>query len=250
MTTLEVERLRAYYRKSQVLFDVDLVVRANEIVTVLGRNGVGKTSTLMAIMGTIRAEADAIRLGGREIGRLPTHKRAREGIAIVPSGSRSFPSLRVAEVLALVPVGGAQRRWTADAVMDLFPVLRRLSDARVGTLSGGERQMLAIGKALLANPEVLLLDEPSEGLAPRVVAEVGRTLRTLCDEGLAVLLTEQNHRLALDIADRAYFLEKGTVAWHGSRQEALHPDVVHRYLGVGDVAATGTPNPSRHGAQL
>jgi branched-chain amino acid transport system ATP-binding protein len=234
---LRVERLRAFYGKSQVLFDVDLEADAGEVVTILGRNGVGKTSTLLAIMGVIKAEAASLRLAGEDIGRLPTHKRARAGLSIVPSGSRSFPSLTVDEVLSLVPTAATSgRHWSTGDVMDLFPVLRRLRNSRAGTLSGGERQMLAVGKALLANPSALLLDEPSEGLAPRVVREVGDILRELCQEGLAVVLTEQNHRLALRIADRAYFLQKGTAVWTGTTEAALRPGVVDLYLGVGDAA--------------
>jgi branched-chain amino acid transport system ATP-binding protein len=234
---LRVERLRAFYGKSQVLFDVDLEADGGEVVTILGRNGVGKTSTLLAIMGVIKAEAASLRLAGEEIGRLPTHKRARAGLSIVPSGSRSFPSLTVDEVLSLVPAAPTSgRHWSTGDVMDLFPVLRRLRNSRAGTLSGGERQMLAVGKALLANPSALLLDEPSEGLAPRVVREVGDILRELCQEGLAVVLTEQNHRLALRIADRAYFLQKGTAVWTGTTEAALRPGVVDLYLGVGDAA--------------
>lgn len=234
---LRVERLRAFYGKSQVLFDVDLEADGGEVVTILGRNGVGKTSTLLAIMGVIKAEAASLRLAGEEIGRLPTHKRARAGLSIVPSGSRSFPSLTVDEVLSLVPAAATSgRHWSTGDVMDLFPVLKRLRNSRAGTLSGGERQMLAVGKALLANPSALLLDEPSEGLAPRVVREVGDILRELCQEGLAVVLTEQNHRLALRIADRAYFLQKGTAVWTGTTEAALRPGVVDLYLGVGDAA--------------
>jgi branched-chain amino acid transport system ATP-binding protein len=159
----------------------------------------------------------------------------RAGLALVPSGSRAFPNLTVEENLSL-----AERRrnrnggqdWSLARVYEVFPVLHDLRDARAGSLSGGERQMLAFGRALVANPNVLMLDEPSEGLAPIVVRRIGAMLRELNRHGLAVLLTEQNHRVALEIADRAYFIEKGQIAWSGTADEAKRGDAVGRYLAV------------------
>lgn len=230
---LEVVRLEAFYGKSQVIFDLSLTIRSGETVTVLGRNGAGKTSTLMAVAGLISARAGAIRLDGQEISNFSAFRRVRAGLSLVPSGSRSFSTLTVHQNLLMVKgradgAGG----WAIDDVYAAFPRLALLKESRGAQLSGGERQMLAVGRAMLANPRVLMLDEPSEGLAPIIVREIGRMLRELNAAGLAVLLTEQNHRLALEAADRAYFLEKGQIAWHGSVAEADDPDVIARYLAV------------------
>jgi branched-chain amino acid transport system ATP-binding protein len=205
-------------------------------VAVLGRNGAGKTSMLMAIAGSIAGRAERLSLAGRDISRLPPFKRVRAGLALVPSGSRAFPNLTVEENLSLAErrrsrIGGGQE-WSLSRVYEVFPVLHALRSASAGSLSGGERQMLALGRALVANPSVLMLDEPSEGLAPIVVRRIGAMLRELNEHGLAVLLTEQNHRVALETAERAYFLEKGQIAWSGTADEARSSDAVGRYLAV------------------
>jgi branched-chain amino acid transport system ATP-binding protein len=233
---LEVDGLDAFYGKSQVGFGLSLRLEAGETVAVLGRNGAGKTSMLMAIAGSISSRAERLVLAGRDVSRLPPYKRVRAGLALVPSGSRAFPNLTVAENLSLAErrrsrTDGA-REWSLARVYEVFPVLQELRDARAGSLSGGERQMLALGRALVANPDVLMLDEPSEGLAPIVVRRIGTMLRELNREGLAVLLTEQNHRVALETADRAYFIEKGQIAWSGTAEEAKQSDAVGRYLAV------------------
>lgn len=231
---LEVAALDAFYGKSQVGFDLSLSVGAGETVAVLGRNGAGKTSMLMAIAGAIASRCDRLILDGRDISRLPPFKRVRAGLALVPSGSRAFPNLTVHENLGLAERGrrGTDRPWSVARVYDVFPPLRELRDSRAGSLSGGERQMLAVGRALVANPKVLMLDEPTEGLAPIVVRRMAHMLRELNRHGLAVLLTEQNHRIALEIADRAYFVEKGQMAWSGSAEDAKRGDAVGRYLAV------------------
>jgi branched-chain amino acid transport system ATP-binding protein len=233
---LEVDGLDAFYGKSQVGFGLSLRIDVGETVTVLGRNGAGKTSMLMAIAGSISSRADRLVLAGRDLSRLPPYKRVRAGLALVPSGSRAFPNLTVEENLHLAERrrsrNGGAREWSLSRVYEAFPVLQELRDARAGSLSGGERQMLALGRALVANPGVLMLDEPSEGLAPIVVRRIGTMLRELNRQGLAVLLTEQNHRVALETADRAYFIEKGRIAWSGTAEEAKRSDAVGRYLAV------------------
>jgi branched-chain amino acid transport system ATP-binding protein len=231
---LEVDGLDAFYGKSQVGFCLSLHVRAGETVAVLGRNGAGKTSMLMAIAGTIANRCERLVLDGRDISRLPPFKRVRAGLALVPSGSRAFPNLTVQENLDLAERGrgSSDQAWSRAIVYETFPPLRDLRESRAGSLSGGERQMLAVARALIANPKVLMLDEPSEGLAPIVVRRIGAMLRELNRHGLAVLLTEQNHRVALETADRAYFIEKGQIAWSGSAEEAKQSNAVGRYLAV------------------
>jgi branched-chain amino acid transport system ATP-binding protein len=231
---LEVDGLDAFYGKSQVGFGLSLRIQAGETVAVLGRNGAGKTSMLMAIAGIVSSRCDRLVLHGRDIARLPPFKRVRAGLALVPSGSRAFPNLTVQENLSLAErrENGSDQAWSLARVYDVFPVLNELRDSRAGSLSGGERQMLAVGRALVANPKVLMLDEPSEGLAPIVVRRIGVMLHELNRHGLAVLLTEQNHRVALETADRAYFIEKGQIAWSGTSAEAKSSNTVGRYLAV------------------
>ncbi len=233
---LEVDGLDAFYGKSQVTFGLSLRVDAGETVTVLGRNGAGKTSMLMAIAGSISSRSDRLALAGREISRLPPFKRVRAGLALVPSGSRAFPNLTVEENLSLAERrrnrNGTDQDWSLARVYEVFPLLHALRAASAGSLSGGERQMLALGRAFVANPTVLMLDEPSEGLAPIVVRRIGSMLRDLNRHGLAVLLTEQNHRVALETAERAYFIEKGQIAWSGTPEEARRSDAVGRYLAI------------------
>lgn len=231
---LDVEGLDAFYGKSQVAFGLTITVREGETVALLGRNGAGKTSTLLGIAGVIASRSSRLRLGDRDISRLPSFKRVRAGLALVPSGSRAFPNLTVQENLSLAARGrnDSGHGWTLSRIYEAFPVLGDLRDSRAGSLSGGERQMLAVARALVANPKVLMLDEPSEGLAPMIVRQIGMMLRDLNRQGLAVLLTEQNHRLALETADRAYFIEKGQIVWSGDAAQAGHPDVIGRYLAV------------------
>ncbi|MBA8910569.1 MULTISPECIES: ABC transporter ATP-binding protein [Aminobacter] len=230
---LTVNNLDAFYGKCQVTFDAQLHVGRGEIVALLGRNGAGKTTTLMAIAGFVTARRGKVLLAGNEIATAPAFRRVRAGLSLVPSGSRSLGSLTVLENLQTsAGVSARNGQWSIDKVFGLFPKLRQLAGSQGRQLSGGERQMLAVGRALLSQPEVLMLDEPSEGLAPLVVAELGGMLRRLADAGLAVLLTEQNHGLALDIADRVLFMEKGQIAWEGSASEAKDPEVLGRYLSV------------------
>jgi len=228
--------LNAFYGKSQVVFDLALEIEYGKIVALLGRNGAGKTSTLISIAGSpgISANAERLQLDGVEIGHLPAFRRVRAGISFVPSGSRAFPNLTVHENLAMVRGGANSGRgeWTIQRVYEAFPQLAALRASSGGTLSGGERQMLAVARALVANPKVLMLDEPSEGLGPIIVRQIGVMLRELADKGLAVLLTEQNHRLALEVADYANFIEKGQIVWSGDARAASDDAVVARYLAV------------------
>jgi branched-chain amino acid transport system ATP-binding protein len=230
---LEVAALNAFYGKSQVVFDLDLRVEAGEVVAILGRNGAGKTSTLMAIAGVVVSRVGALRLAGEDIAHLPSFKRVRAGLSLVPSGSRSFPNLTVTENLEMVRSGkNGQAVWTIKDAFRVFPKLAELRNASAGTLSGGERQMLAVARAMLANPRLLMLDEPSEGLAPMVVKGIAERLKEMRGQGIGILLTEQNHRLALDVADRVYFIEKGQIVWAGDAADAGAPGVLGRYLSV------------------
>jgi len=229
---LEVRALHAYYGESHVLQGVDLDVRDGEAVSLVGRNGAGKTTAIAAIMGLLRPRSGTVRVGTADLAGQPTHRIARSGVALVPQGRRIFAELSVREnlLLAARPVPGG---WDEGRVLGLFPTLGRRLGNRGDELSGGEQQMLAIGRALMRNPSVLLLDEPSEGLAPKLVADVGDALRSLRGTGLAILLVEQNLALATRVGQRLYVMNKGTIVFHGTPAElAAQPDVEARYLGV------------------
>ena len=229
---LEVRGLHAYYGESHVLQGVDLEVRAGEAVALVGRNGAGKTTTISAITGLLRPRAGSVKIAGTEVAGKPAHLVARAGVALVPQGRRIFSELSVREnlLLAARPIAGG---WDERRVLELFPSLGRRLDNRGDELSGGEQQMLAIGRALMRNPGLLLLDEPSEGLAPKLVAEVGEVLRSLRATGLAILLVEQNLALATGVGERVYVMNKGTVVFEGTpAQLAARPDVETRFLGV------------------
>jgi branched-chain amino acid transport system ATP-binding protein len=229
---IQVSDLNVFYGKSQVVFDLGLTIDKGEVVTLLGRNGAGKTSTLLGIAGEAQTRTGSMTVEGREIGHMPSFKRVRAGISMVPSGSRAFPNLTVEENLNMVRGASNGTGWTVRDVYDFFPALGALKKSSGSQLSGGERQMLAIARAMVARPKLLMLDEPSEGLAPIIVARIGEMVRQLADDGLAVLLTEQNHRLALAVADRAYFIEKGRIVWTGPTEDAREGDLLERYLAV------------------
>jgi branched-chain amino acid transport system ATP-binding protein len=217
---LEVEEIHTAYGLSRVLFGISLEIAAGECVCLLGRNGVGKTTTMRSIMGLTPPNAGRVRWQGRNIAGWPPHRVARAGIGYVPEDRRVFAELSVRENLE---VGGqaARRsgRWTIEAVGELFPVLRERRDQRGGFLSGGEQQMLTIARTLMGNPELLLLDEPSEGLAPLVVDTLRDKIGELKAQGLTILLAEQGVDFALALADRVYVLEKGTVRYSGAAAE-------------------------------
>ncbi len=229
---LVVRDLHAYYGESHVLQGVSLVVHAGECVAMLGRNGAGKSTTVSAIVGLVRPRSGSVRIGDREVAGRPAHVIARAGASLVPQGRRVFADLDVRENLTLTarPTPGG---WDLSRVFALFPSLERRSASFADQLSGGEQQMLAIGRSLMRNPAVLLLDEPSEGLAPKVVDEVRVALERLREGGLAILLVEQNLALATRLAERAYVVNKGAVVFDGSTAElAASPDIEARYLGV------------------
>jgi branched-chain amino acid transport system ATP-binding protein len=227
---LEVEGLEAGYGDGRVLFGVDFAVGAGEVVTLLGRNGMGKTTTLAAVMGILPAQAGTIRLDGAPIQHLPPYRIARLGLGLVPEGRQVFSNLFVRENLVATARPG---RWTLEAVLELFPALRERLDSLGGLLSGGEQQMLAIGRALMTNPRLLILDEATEGLAPRIRAEIWRVLAALKAAGQAILLVDKNIVPLLRLADRHYILERGRTVWSGGSAElAAAPELQHRYLGI------------------
>ncbi|MGH3440547.1 MAG: ABC transporter ATP-binding protein [Nitriliruptorales bacterium] len=231
---LEVRGLNGFYGASHVLHDVSVAVKAGELVALLGRNGAGKTTTLGALMGLVRTRDGHVRVGDDDLTGASTYRRARLGLSLVPSGARVFPNLTVEENLEVVRSRQSENgeRWTIAAVYDVFPKLHDLRASMAGNLSGGERQMLAVGRGLVANPRVLLLDEPSEGLAPVVVQEIGRLLETLRERGLTMVLAEQNHRFALRHADRAFLIEKGAIRHEAPAADLEGSEELHRYLGV------------------
>jgi branched-chain amino acid transport system ATP-binding protein len=227
---LQVDGVHTYYGDSHVLHGVSLEVRAGEAVALLGRNGVGKTTLIRTVVGFTPPRDGSVRLDGEAIHRLPPHAIARRGVGLVPQGRRIFAPLSVRENLLL---GARRGPFTTVRVHELFPRLRERQGQGGGTLSGGEQEMLAVGRALMTNPRLLVLDEPSEGLAPLIVREIGRLLLRLKQEGLSILLVEQNVRLALRVADRVYVMSKGQIVYHGQASAlAANEDVKRRFLGV------------------
>ncbi len=229
---LEVSGLNVRYGKSHVVFDLDLAVGEGELVALLGRNGAGKTTTITAIVGLLPGATGTIRVAGRDVSRWPSYRRTRGAIAYVPSGARCFPNLTVQENLELTAVPGNGAGWDLRRVFETFPKLEELRTNLAGGLSGGERQMLAVGRALMSNPTVMLLDEPAEGLAPVIVQSIVALLRSLKSTGASILLAEQNHQLALRVADRAAFMEKGRIVEVLAADQARGSEVLHRILGV------------------
>lgn len=230
---LAVEALHAHYGASHVLQGVDLDVPGGQVVAVLGRNGVGKTTTVRAIIGLLTPSGGRVRLDGAEIGGWPAHRIARAGVAYVPEGRLIFPDLTVLENIRVGERRPA-RRWPLERLFTLFPALRERAGNKGGQLSGGEQQMLAIARALVTDPKVLLLDEPSQGLAPLVVQELAAVIRRLRDDGVALLLIEQNLKLAEAVADEIRIMVKGRIAYAASRQ-AFHDEQAEiraRYLTV------------------
>jgi branched-chain amino acid transport system ATP-binding protein len=214
---LTLEDVHSFYGDSHVLQGVSLSLKQGQLLALLGRNGAGKTTCIATIVGFLPPKRGDIRLFGQSIARLRPETICRRGIALVPQGRRVFPSLTVRENLDVARRGGSDRSslWTFDRVYDLFPRLRERQKQLAGSLSGGEQQMLAIGRALMGNPKVLLLDEPSEGLAPLIVAEVGLALALLRSEGQSILLVEQNSKLALQLADEVVILTTGRCVFRG-----------------------------------
>ena len=233
---LEARGLQAGYGPAQVLFGVDLKVDAGECVTLLGRNGMGKTTTVKVLTGLLPARSGSVWLASRDVTRLSPHARARLGLGLVPEGRQIFPTLTVHENLvatARPPVDDSGEGWTLERVHALFPELAERSAAMGSLLSGGEQQMLAIGRALMTNPRLLILDEATEGLAPLVRARIWEALAKVRASGMALLIIDKNVQDLLRIASRHIMLEKGRIVWTGSSEElARAKDVREKYLGV------------------
>ncbi len=230
---LHVADIHAYYGQSHVLQGVSLEVGKGEVVSLLGRNGSGKTTTLLTIMGYLSPAPGSITYDGVEIGGLPPYRISRMGLGFVPQERGIFPSLTVLENLTVAARRGKRGEWTLERVLGLFPRLRERAANRGSQLSGGEQQMLSIGRALLLNPSLLILDEPSEGLAPLIVQEITSILHEVRAGGLPILIVEQNIRAAFAVADRHYILSKGAVCFTGTTEELRNNEaMLHQHLGV------------------
>jgi len=232
---LEAHRLNAGYGQAHILFDVDLDAREGEVVVLLGRNGAGKSTTLKAIIGVVRPLSGEVRFAGQRIDRMQPFQIARLGLGYVPEDRRIFTDLTVMENLEVgrQPARGHAARWTAERLFRLFPNLGEMKNRLGGQMSGGEQQMLTIARTLMGNPRAILLDEPSEGLAPLIVQQMARTVLELKNEGLTVLLCEQNLHFAQQVADRAFIVEKGHVRYSGTMRElASNVAVREQYLSV------------------
>jgi branched-chain amino acid transport system ATP-binding protein len=228
MTLLQASAVETFYGPSQALFGVDLDVGEGEVVTLMGRNGMGKTTTIRSICGMTPARAGRIVFAGADLAGLPPHRIARLGIGLVPEGRRCFPNLTVQENLVASARPG---KWTLDAVTALFPRLGERWRQYASTLSGGEQQMLAIGRALMTNPRLLILDEATEGLAPIIRQDIWAAIRKLKADGQAILVVDKTMDEVLGVADRCVVLEKGRTVWSGGPAE-LTPELQDRYLGV------------------
>lgn len=232
---LKVSALETSYGESQVLFGISFEVEAGEVVTLLGRNGMGKTTTISSLMGIVPTKAGEIVFEGKSIRGLPAYRVAQLGLGLVPEGRQIFPSLTVRENLVATASNraGTPDPWTLETILALFPSLKARFHSLGGLLSGGEQQMLAVGRALMTNPRLLILDEATEGLAPLIRSEIWRVLESLKAAGQSILVIDKNVQALTRIADRHYILEKGQIVWSGS-SAALRGDVElqHRYLGV------------------
>jgi branched-chain amino acid transport system ATP-binding protein len=230
---LELDNINAYYGDSHILHGVSLSVREGEIICLLGRNGAGKTTTILTVMGYLQPRAGRIRYRNRDITGLPPYAVARLGFGFVPQERGIFPSLTVRENLTVFARAGGKGFWTLQRIFDLFPVLRARERNLGFQLSGGEQQMLSIARALMLNPAMLLLDEPSEGLAPMIVQQIIEVLARLKQEGLAILLVEQSLRTAFAVGDRQHVMNKGEICFTGSAAELENNEFVLRnYLSV------------------
>jgi len=232
---LEVADIETSYGRSRVLFGISLAVGAGEVVSLMGRNGMGKTMTVRSIMGLTPPAAGSVRFAGLELAALPSYRIAKLGLGLVPEGRQIFPNLTTRENLLATAVNrsGGSDAWTLDKVFALFPRLAERAGSMGNLLSGGEQQMLAIGRALMTNPRLLILDEATEGLAPLIRDEIWRCLELLRGAGQSILVIDKNVDALTRIADRHYIIERGRVVWSGSsRQLTDAPDIQHRYLGI------------------
>jgi branched-chain amino acid transport system ATP-binding protein len=232
---LQIEGIETCYGLSRVLYGISLAIAPGEMVTLMGRNGMGKTTTVRSIMGLTPAMAGSIRFGGVEIRALPAYRIAQLGVGLVPEGRQVFPNLTARENLIATAANRSQAAdpWTLAKVCKLFPRLAERIASMANLLSGGEQQMLAVGRALMTNPRLLILDEATEGLAPMIRAEIWQCLTQLKKQGQSILVIDKNVAALTRIADRHYLIERGRVVWTGTSQElAAAPDVQHRYLGI------------------
>ncbi len=232
---LEIAEIKTYYGQSQILFGMALTVNAGEVVTLMGRNGMGKTTTIRSVMGLTPARAGRILFDGREIREMASHAVARLGLGLVPEGRQIFPNLTVEENLVATAHNriGAKNPWTLKRIYELFPGIAERRTNMGNQLSGGEQQMLAVGRALMTNPRLLILDEATEGLAPLIRQEIWNTLEKLKAAGQSILVVDKNVDALARIADRHFIIEKGKVVWTGTSPQLLaDKELQHRYLGV------------------
>ncbi|MDK2384060.1 MAG: ABC transporter ATP-binding protein [Candidatus Korarchaeota archaeon] len=232
---LEIRGLNAGYGEVQVLWDVSLRVNRGEIVSLIGANGAGKTTTLKSVMGIVRPFSGEIEFNGERITGLPTHRIVKMGLSLVPEGRHLFPKMTVMENLRMgaYAVDSSKYQNLLERVFQIFPVLKERKDQLASTLSGGEQQMLAIARGLMSDPQILMLDEPSLGLAPKIVKKVMKVVSEIREEGVTILLVEQNAKISLEVSDRGYVLETGRVVLEGDSEELLRNEHVRRaYLGL------------------
>jgi len=232
MSLLSVSGLNSYYGDSHILFDVSLRVERNEVVALLGRNGAGKSTTLKSLMGVVQPSAGSVMFDGIDVAGRKSHTIARAGMQLVHEDRRIFGSLSVEENLVLAGLT-ARNRWPLERIYEMFPRLKERGASRGTDLSGGEQQMLAIARALLRDPKIILLDEPFEGLAPVIVRDLVEACRKLAAAGQTIMLVEQNLAATLALADRAYIINNGHIVYEGPAQEIkARPEILHRHLGV------------------
>lgn len=232
MSLLEVEKINSYYGDSHILFDVSMHIEEHEVVALLGRNGAGKSTTLKSLMGMVEVKSGVIRHRGEEIQHLPPYSRAALGIQLVPEERRVFGSITVQENLQLAAMT-AEKPRTLDEIYQTFPRLAERKRNRGKQLSGGEQQMLAIARAMIRNADIIMLDEPFEGLAPLIVKDLLGVCRKLADDGQTIVIVEQNVKAALSLADRSYVVNNGQIVYEGTPKDLNdNPDIIERYLGV------------------
>ena len=232
---LQIENLQAAYGRSQVLFGVNLEVYSGTVVSLLGRNGMGKTTTIRSLLGITQASSGKVRFSGQEVQQWPAYRISRLGIGLVPEGRQIFPLLTVRENLLATAANrhNLNSAWDLKKVYDLFPILRDRRDQLGNSLSGGEQQMLAIGRALMTNPKLLILDEATEGLAPLIRDEIWGVLESLKEQGQSILLIDKNLEQLMRLVDQHFLMERGRIVWEGTSKELRqNPELIRRYLGV------------------
>ena len=232
---LQIENLQAAYGRSQVLFGVNLEVYSGTVVSLLGRNGMGKTTTIRSLLGITQASSGRVRFSGQEVQEWPAYRISRLGIGLVPEGRQIFPLLTVRENLLATAANrhNLSSAWDLQKVYDLFPILQNRRDQLGKSLSGGEQQMLAIGRALMTNPKLLILDEATEGLAPLIRDEIWRVLESLKEQGQSILLIDKNLEQLMRLVDQHFLMERGRIVWEGTSKELRqNPELIRRYLGV------------------